>query len=56
MKDQVQYHPIGRVGQPEDVAKCVAFLASDMACFVTGQHLMADGGRHCLYIGDNIKS
>lgn len=36
--------PLGRFGQPEDVAKVVAFLASDMAGYVTGASLLVDGG------------
>jgi len=36
--------PAGRFGQPEDVAKAVAFLASDDAAYVTGQTLTVDGG------------
>ena len=36
--------PLGRVGQPEDVARMVAFLASDRADFVTGQTIWIDGG------------
>jgi NAD(P)-dependent dehydrogenase (short-subunit alcohol dehydrogenase family) len=36
--------PLGRVGQPEDVADAVAFLASDEAQFVTAQTLFVDGG------------
>ena len=36
--------PLGRLGQPEDVAELVAFLASEMAAFLTGQVIAADGG------------
>lgn len=36
--------PLGRFGTPEDVAKVVAFLASDMASYVTGSALLVDGG------------
>lgn len=36
--------PLGRVGEPEDVAKAVAFLASDDAAYITGQVLSVDGG------------
>jgi NAD(P)-dependent dehydrogenase (short-subunit alcohol dehydrogenase family) len=37
--------PIGRIGQPEEVARVVAWLCSDAASFVTGQTLAIDGGR-----------
>ncbi len=36
--------PVGRLGEPEDVAAAVAFLASEAAGFITGQVLGADGG------------
>ncbi len=36
--------PMNRLGQPEDVAKAVAFLASDDASFITGTTLVVDGG------------
>lgn len=37
-------HPVGRVGEPADVAATVAFFASDKAGFITGQHISVDGG------------
>jgi len=39
-----EQHPIGRIGQPEEAAAVVAFLASDDASFVTGALIPVDGG------------
>lgn len=36
--------PLGRFGQPEDVANAVLFLASDLADYVTASSLVVDGG------------
>lgn len=40
-------YPLGRVGQPSDLAKAAEYLASDQSSFVTGQILFVDGGWHC---------
>jgi 3-oxoacyl-[acyl-carrier protein] reductase len=37
--------PLGRLGQPEDVADAVYFLLSDMSRFMTGQTIPVSGGR-----------
>src|SRR5438445_642827 len=37
--------PLGRVAEPEEIARAIVFLASDKASFVTGQVLTADGGK-----------
>jgi NAD(P)-dependent dehydrogenase (short-subunit alcohol dehydrogenase family) len=39
-------HPLGRPGQPEEVAALIAFLASDQAGWMTGETIPVDGGRH----------
>ena len=39
-----QRHPIGRLGQPDDIANAALFLASDEAAFVTGAPMIVDGG------------
>ncbi len=39
-------HPLGRVGQPQDIADAIVYLASDQAGWVTGVTLSLDGGRH----------
>lgn len=37
--------PVGRLGTPEEIARCVAFLASDDAGFITGSTISANGGQ-----------
>ena len=38
--------PLGRIGEPEDIAKVVAFLLSDYGRWVTGETICVDGGQH----------
>ena len=38
--------PVGRLGQPEEIGRCVVFLASDDAGFITGSTLSANGGQY----------
>jgi meso-butanediol dehydrogenase / (S,S)-butanediol dehydrogenase / diacetyl reductase len=45
--------PAGRIGEPEDAAKVVAYLASDDASFVTGAAWVVDGGRLLTGIGQS---
>ena len=40
----VRATPLGRIGQPEDIARMVLYLASDAASFVTGAEISVDGG------------
>jgi acetoacetyl-CoA reductase len=38
--------PVGRLGEPEEIARCVLFLVADDAGFITGSTLSANGGQH----------
>jgi len=44
MEKVIDYHPIGRIGTPEEVANVALFFASDESSFVTGADLAVDGG------------
>ncbi|MFA6915391.1 MAG: SDR family oxidoreductase [Parachlamydiales bacterium] len=43
-KTNHQQHPVGRVGEPRDIAAMAAYLISDKAGFITGQNFIIDGG------------
>ena len=44
MQRRAQSVPMGRIGQPDEIAKPILFLASDDASFITGTELVVDGG------------
>jgi 3-oxoacyl-[acyl-carrier protein] reductase len=43
-KDIEAKAPLGRIGQPEDIAKVAVFLASDDSAWLTGERISASGG------------
>ena len=45
-KSVIPQIPIGRLGEPEEIARCIVFLASDDASFITGSTLTANGGQY----------
>ena len=45
-KNVLPHIPVGRLGEPEEIARCVVFLASDEAGFITGSTLTANGGQY----------
>ena len=47
--------PVGRVGNPDDIANMVLYLCSDMAGFITGENIYIDGGmtKQMIYHGDH---
>jgi NAD(P)-dependent dehydrogenase (short-subunit alcohol dehydrogenase family) len=51
LKDYFRHIPLGRGGEPEEVANAAAFLASDLASFITGTALLVDGGQMATKFG-----
>ena len=45
LKDYFRHLPLGRGGEPHEVANAVAFLASEYASYITGAALLVDGGQ-----------
>jgi 3-oxoacyl-[acyl-carrier protein] reductase len=46
MKDVIKKTPLGRIGQPDDIARVALFLASEDSGWLTGERLIASGGFH----------
>lgn len=46
-EEVLRLHPLGRIGEPDDVAWAVVYLASDQAAWVTGTSVYVDGGYCC---------
>jgi acetoacetyl-CoA reductase len=46
MKKIVAQIPVGRLGEPEEIARCVTFLTDDQAGFITGAVLTVNGGQY----------
>ena len=44
MDDALARHPVGRFGQPEDIANIISWLASDQSTYVSGECFTVDGG------------
>lgn len=53
MRNIARVIPLGRVGRPEEVARCALFLASDEASYVTGANLVVDGGWSAVLPGNH---
>jgi NAD(P)-dependent dehydrogenase (short-subunit alcohol dehydrogenase family) len=47
----VEHNPINRMAHPDEIARCVEFLATDASSFVTGAVLVADGGQSIVDLG-----
>jgi len=47
-KNILPYIPLGRLGEPEEIARCVVFLAADEAGLITGSTISANGGQYMI--------
>jgi NAD(P)-dependent dehydrogenase (short-subunit alcohol dehydrogenase family) len=47
-----EFHPIGRGGDPRDIANAALFFASERSSYITGQHLVVDGGLTSVFTHD----
>lgn len=52
-KEDLEQHPVKRIGDPADIAKTVLFLCSDYSGFITGEDITVDGGMSRLMIYHN---
>jgi 3-oxoacyl-[acyl-carrier protein] reductase len=44
LKTSIGFHPLGRIGKPEEIALAIKWLLSDQSSWITGQVLSVDGG------------
>jgi 3-oxoacyl-[acyl-carrier protein] reductase len=52
----LQMHPLGRIGQPQDIARAVLFFLDPKNSWITGQTLNVDGGLSILKVPSNVKN
>ena len=52
--EQARGIPLGRYGEPDEIAGALAYLVSDLSTFVTGQTLIVDGGTHAAFPHMNV--
>ena len=52
IREWEQQIPLGRIGEGDDIARAMLFLASDDASYITGQNLVVDGGQ---LLGQSLK-